>query len=129
MTEPKKRTDQQNKALHLWLKMKSDQCREAGVTVQMMFEKTIELEMTPTILKEKWKETQQRMYGTDSTTKLLKGEGQIEEMAEHFNRFFAEEFNLPGLPIPSREKEEFISTLEATKDAPYPENENKEDYF
>lgn len=99
---PKPRTSQQNRAMHLWFKQKADQCRDAGVTVQMAFAKTIELEMTEGVMKEIWRTVQKAIFRKVSTAELTK-QGEIDEVAEHLNRFFSEKFNLPGLPIPSHE--------------------------
>ena len=96
------RTGQQNKALHLWLTQKAQQCRDAGVSPKMAFERTVELEMTPEMMKEIFKTVQKAMYGTDST-KELKKQGQLVEVIEHLNRFFAREFHLEGTPLPSHE--------------------------
>ena len=97
------RTNQQSRALHLWLTQKSQQCRDAGVSPRMAFEKTLELEMTPEMMKEIWRTVQKALLGKKSTTELEKSNGEIEEVAEHLNRFFARHFNLEGLPIPSHE--------------------------
>lgn len=96
----KPRTPEQNKALHLWLKQKAEQCRNAGVSPRMAFEKTVELEMTPEIMKEIWRTVQKALYKKSSTTELSK-HMEISEISEHLNRFFADNFNLPGIPIPS----------------------------
>ena len=84
------RSGQQNNAIHLWYAQKTEQCREHGITLQMVFEKTIDLEMTPQIMKEIWRRVQKAMYKKDSTTQLDKSNGEIEDIAEHLNRFFAE---------------------------------------
>lgn len=93
-------TRQQQKALHLWLEQKATQCRDAGVSPRMAFEKTIELAMTPEIMKEIWRTVQKALYKKHSTTTLSKT-GEIDDIAEHLNAFFAENFNLPGLEFPS----------------------------
>lgn len=93
------RTPQQNKALHVWLKMKADQCRDAGVGPKMAFANTIELEMTPEIMKEIWRAVQKAMYRKKSTTELAK-HMEIDDITEHLNRFFADKFNLPGIEFP-----------------------------
>lgn len=101
MTEA--RTGQQNKALHLWLTQKAEQCRAAGVSPKQAFAKTIDLEMTPEMMKEIWRTVQKALFNTESTRDVVK-EGQIEEVAEHLNRFFAqEEFGLEGISFPSQE--------------------------
>ena len=101
---PLQRTSQQNAGLHLWLKWKAQQCREAGITVQQVFAKTIELETTPEIMKEIWRSVQKAMLGKKSTTELEKTSDEIADIAEHLNRFFAEKFNLEGIEFPSQER-------------------------
>ena len=98
MTEIK-RTESQNRALHLFLHNKAQQCREAGVTPKQAFERTIELEMSDEIMKEIWRTVQKALYKNKSTKDLSKHE-QIDNIAEHLNRFFAEEFNLEGIEFP-----------------------------
>lgn len=95
----KQRTAQQNRALHKWFQLKATQCREAGVTAQMAFGKTVELELTPEIMKEIWRVVQKAMYRKQSTTELAK-HMEIDEVVEHLNRFFAEKFNLQGIEFP-----------------------------
>lgn len=93
------RTDSQRKAIHLWMRQKADQCKDAGVTTQMALNKTIELEMSMEMMKEIWRMVQKALYKKTSTNDLDK-HIEIEEIAEHLNRFFAENFNLPGIEIP-----------------------------
>ena len=100
----KQRTYSQNRALHLWYEQKAEQCRNAGISPRMAFEKTIELEMTAEIMKEIWRAVQKALYKKKSTTELSKGGGEIYNLVEHLNRFFAgEPFNLEGLPLPNDE--------------------------
>jgi hypothetical protein len=97
-----KRTNQQNRALHKWFTLKADQCRAAGVSPRMAFEKTIELEMTPELMKEIWRQVQIALYKKQSTKDLAKS-GEIDELVNHLNRFFAHEFNLDEIALPSHE--------------------------
>lgn len=103
-TEEKKgtRTSNQNRALHKWFTLKADQCREAGVTAQLAFSKTMELDMTPDMMKAIWKSVQQPLLGKSSTTELSKI-GEIEKVLDHLNRFFAEHFHLEGIELPHEE--------------------------
>ena len=106
LAERPTRTDQQNRALHLWLKQKCNQCMESGITPKMTFAKTIDIEMTPQMMKEIWRAVQRVMYKKESTTELLKTEGEFENITEHLNRFFAEQFGLDAIPFPSIENME-----------------------
>ena len=95
-------TRQQQKALHKWFELKSTQARDAGVTVQMAFGKTVALDFTPDMMKEVWRTVQKALYGKQSTRDLEKV-GEIEELVEHLNRFFADNFHLEGIALPSNE--------------------------
>lgn len=108
------RTDQQNKALHKWYELKADQCRQAGVSPRMAFEKTIELEMTPEIMKEIWRSVQKALYGKKSTTELKKS-GEIDELVDHLNRFFAREFFLEETPFPVDEAKQLEKLKSTTR--------------
>jgi hypothetical protein len=96
----KERTEIQNNSLHLWLHKKTEQCREAGITRQMILSKTMELEVTDTFMKDIWRDVQDAMFKTGRKTRNLEKVGQIDEVYEHLNRFFAEKFNLPGTDWP-----------------------------
>lgn len=124
------RTTQQNRALHKFLAMKAQQCRDAGITAQMAFNKTIELEMSDEMMKEIWRQVQKALYGKKSTTQLSK-QGEIDEVVEHLNRFFAgNDFNLPGIDFPSEEhRSELLQGMELAKELEYPEEEAKADMF
>ena len=123
--KPKQRTYSQNRALHLWFTQKAEQCREAGISPRMAFEKTIELDMTDVMMKEIWRAVQKALYKKTSTTELSKGNGEIDNLVEHLNRFFAgEPFNLEGLPLPNdedRAREEMA--IPKPPDIEYPEDE------
>ena len=102
----KERTTDQNAALHLWLSKKAEQCREAGITRQQILSKTIELEVNEHFMKEIWRDVQQAMFKNGKSTKNLEKNGQIDEIYEHLNRFFAGKFNLPGIEFPSNNEKE-----------------------
>jgi hypothetical protein len=97
----KERTTDQNSALHLWLSKKAEQCRDAGLTRQKILSQTIELEVNEHFMKEIWRDVQQAMFKNGKSTKNLEKNGQIDEVYEHLNRFFAEKFNLPGIKFPN----------------------------
>lgn len=98
-----KRTNTQNSALHKWFVLKSDQCQDAGVTPQLVFANTMEVEMSETFMKGIWKTVLKARYNKDSTTKHSKAGDEIEDMVNHLNRFFAkpELHNLEAILFPS----------------------------
>ena len=95
------RTKDQNSSLHLWFTKKAEQCREAGLTRQQILAKTIELEVNEHFIKEIWRDVQEAMFKNGKSTKNLEKNGQIDEIVEHLNRFFAEKFHLEGIEFPS----------------------------
>jgi hypothetical protein len=118
------RTSQQNRALHKWFDLKAAQCRDAGVTPQLAFSKTMELEMTPEMMKAIWKTVQRPLIGKASTTELDKV-GEIELVLDHLNRFFAQEFELDAIPLPSHIPEDTTPILDMMRERdtiPYPPN-------
>jgi len=96
------RSGQQNRALHKWFELKSQQCRDAGVTVQLAFNQTADLDMTPEMMKEIFRTIMKALYAKASTRDLEKV-GEIDDMVNHLNRFFAERFGLEGIDLPSHE--------------------------
>jgi len=97
----RERTEDQNRALHKYFALKSEQCRDAGVTAQLALSKTVELEMSPEMLKEFWRVVQNAMFRKGKSTKNLDKVGDIELVHEHLERFFAEKFNLPAINFPN----------------------------
>lgn len=102
VVKPISRTEQQNKALHLWFTQVSDECRRNSVDAKLVMSKVVRMDMTPLFIKEMWKTLQQALFGKKSTTELRKT-GEIEQLYDHFVRFFANEFELELPPFPSDE--------------------------
>lgn len=93
------RTDQQNKALHVWFQAVADECNKHGVDAKLVMSKVMRMDMTPAFIKEMWKTLQRALYGKTSTTQLRKN-GEIDKIRDHFIRFFANEFELELPPFP-----------------------------
>lgn len=100
-----KRTAQQNKALHKYLELVSEELNEAGLTVQAVLAPGIELDWTPELVKEiLWRRTQQMLLGKRSTTELNKQQ-EIDMIYDTINRLLSERFSdLPYIPFPSLEE-------------------------
>ncbi len=96
----KTRTGSQNNSIHLWCEQKAEQCREAGVTWQMILAKTLALDMTKDAMKAIWKAVLKGAFNQDSTTEVKKNGGEIKYVTDHLNLFFAEKFNLPTIDFP-----------------------------
>ena len=89
--ENKVRTSQQNKALHVFFKIVSDQLNEMGAEFTYTGIKGVEMSLryTPTLIKETlWKPIQSALFGFDTTTKL--DTKQINEVVDVINKFFSE---------------------------------------
>lgn len=83
-----KRTDQQNRALHLWLRQVADQLQEKHYDFR-----DIKVEVRPTehLVKEyMWRPIQKALYGEVSTTELERA--QVADVYDHLNKLLGERF-------------------------------------
>ena len=100
--EASKRTEAQNRALHLYLSQVADELNAAGYTLPTVLEKRPGITFTPEIVKETlWRPLQKALVGKESTTTLNKG-SDIDGIYEHLNRFLGEEFGV-HVPFPQGE--------------------------
>ena len=102
-------TRQQQKSLHKWLTMISGQLIEQGYTMQEVMEqmRSYEIKPTPIALKENvWRPVQQAMFGTESTTKLLKSQKQIDDIIDVMCQIFGK-MGVVCPPFPSKENQNF----------------------
>lgn len=96
---PKTRTDQQNRALHLYFQLLADEFNNAGYTVQLILSKKMDLDWTKDSVKELlWRPAQRAILGKKSTTELSKQED-IDKVYEHLNRHLSEKFFI-HIPFP-----------------------------
>ena len=88
MTEP--RTEQQNKAMHLYFQQVAEALNDAGLNIEQVLKNfTMELDWTKESVKEiLWRTAQRRMLGKESTKELSKQED-ITKVYEAVNRFLA----------------------------------------
>lgn len=101
---PGKRTDSQNKAIHLWLELVAEELDRHGHTVQDIVEKIRRAEIRPnkTVLKEVlWRPYQIAALQKESTTELTKHE--VDKVYEGLNKFLADNFDGMHVPFPSDE--------------------------
>lgn len=85
------RTNQQNRALHLFFTMVANELNELGIPFIYHGLKGMEFEIqwTAELFKEfTWKPIQKAMFGIESTTKLKKD--QIDPIFDVINKFFAD---------------------------------------
>lgn len=92
--KPKQRTDQQNRALHLWFELLATELNNAGYTVQLVLSKKMDLDWDKEKVKELlWRPAQRAILGKESTTELNKQED-IDKVFDHLNRHLGEKFEL-----------------------------------
>ena len=98
------RTEQQNKALHLYFTLLAEELNAAGLTVQATLKPGVELDWTPGLIKEVlWRQTQKALLKKRSTTELNKQQ-EIDLIYDTINRHLSERFpGLPHVPFPSLE--------------------------
>lgn len=103
MTEPKKRTLQQNKALHVYFQAVSEEAKNTGITYSEFIRMRPKLEMpwTAEKVKDLWKIVQNGMYGTDSTKNLTRG--QIDAIYDVLNKGLGEILGFT-IPFPSADQ-------------------------
>jgi hypothetical protein len=96
-----KRSDQQNKALHVWFTNVSKAFNEAGYTVQLVLKEKIDLDWSPELVKEMlWRPAQKAILKKRSTTELKKLE-EIDVVFDHLNRHIGEKFGIHE-PFPAQ---------------------------
>lgn len=102
--EEKKRTAQQNRALHLYFTLIAKELNDAGLDVRRVMKPEIDIPWSPHMVKELlWKPVQVIFLGKRSTTELNKVKD-IDELYEIFNRHLGEkfgEFGVEHVPFPS----------------------------
>lgn len=100
--EEKKRTIQQNRALHLWFTLLADELNNAGLDMKIVLKPEADIPWTPILVKELiWKKIQKTMLGKKSTTELSKTED-IDRVYDTINRWTSIKFGI-SIPFPSEE--------------------------
>lgn len=97
------RTEQQNRALHLYFTQVASALNDAGYDIQKTLTNyRMELDWTPESIKEcMWRPAQKALLGKHSTTELSKQE-EIDRVYEAVNRFLAK-LEIEHIPFPSYE--------------------------
>jgi hypothetical protein len=94
------RTSDQNKALHKYFDLLATGLNEAGLTVQMVLQKKVELDWTPNLIKEMlWRDIQIRLFGKTSTKELDKV-SDINLVHETLTRHLGEKFGFENPEFP-----------------------------
>lgn len=91
---PKQRTEQQNRALHLWFELLAETLNDGGYSVQLVLKEKMDLNWDKEKIKELlWRPAQQAILGKTSTTELKKQED-IDKVFDHLNRHISEKFGV-----------------------------------
>ena len=99
----KKRTLQQNRALHLWYSMVSETLNEAGLDMKKTLKPQIDIPWSPTTVKEYlWRPIQEAYIKIKSTTQLERK--QIDEIVNIIVRGLGEAHGVVLPPFPSLEQ-------------------------
>lgn len=97
------RSDQQNKAMHLYFTMLAKALTDAGLDVRQTLKQDFDLPWTDSLVKEiLWRPVQIAMLNKKSTTNLNKME--ISDVYETINRHLAEKHGV-SVPFPSEQWE------------------------
>lgn len=96
------RTEQQNRALHLYFDQLADALNEGGFTVKIVLKEKVDIDWSKDLVKDLlWRSAQQAILKKDSTTQLNKQED-IDKVYEHLNRHLGEKFGI-HVGFPSHE--------------------------
>lgn len=97
-----KRTIQQNKALHLWFTMLSQELNDAGLDMRKTLKPEVDIPWTSQSIKEYlWRPVQLSQLQKQSTTDLSSDE--VDKVWETLNRHLGEKFGL-HVPFPSMDE-------------------------
>lgn len=89
----KKRTSQQNRALHLYFTMIADTLNEAGLDIKTTLKNAVEIPWNPLTVKELlWRPIQKVQLGKESTTQLTTGE--LDKVFDTLNRYLSTEHGI-----------------------------------
>ncbi len=96
------RTDSQNRACHKWFDMIASDAQDKGLTMDALIREPAEFPITPSIIKDFFREIGRLMFKKDSTAKLKKEEfSQVIDVCE---REFAKRLDCQ-IPFPSIESQ------------------------
>ena len=100
------RTVKQNASIHKYCQLLAHEFNEAGLDMKLVLKPEVDIEWnTESVKKYIWKPIQKALFGIESTTKLKRGEKQIEQIWEHINRHLSQRFAewIKPIPFPSLE--------------------------
>lgn len=99
----KKRTENQNRALHLYCSMVAQELEAGGHSMQNVIKKITKVDIYPTTENVKeiiWREIQKALYGKKSTTELTVAEVSkvYEVMSMFLSKHFGIDLDFPHIP-------------------------------
>ena len=100
-----RRTDRQNRALHLYFRMIADELNAGGLNVQLVLKQKMDIDWTPELVKEALWRPAQKVIVQKASTRLLKKAEEIDKIYEHLNRHLGEKFGI-YVPFPHFDREE-----------------------
>ena len=101
--EKRKRTIQQNKAMHKYFRLLAESLNDSGLTIQRTLTKPLDIPWTEGAIKELiWKPVESAMYQKEKTSELEKPE--VSEIYETINRHLSQTFGV-HVPFPTRDEE------------------------
>jgi len=99
MLEEKKRTNLQNKAMHLWCEQLGNALNDAGYDMKVVLKPEADINWNRYMVKEYlWRPIQKAMLGKESTTELTTKE--LTDVSDIINRHLGEKFGI-SVPFPS----------------------------
>lgn len=96
----KKRTDQQNRALHLYFNKYAEEAAQAGLTVGLFYSEA-KVPWSPEVVKEMWRTIQKHLFGITSTTQITTNE--MNDIYDVMNQIMVS-MGGPHIPFPSIEE-------------------------
>jgi hypothetical protein len=97
------RTTKQNRAIHLWFRLLSDELNNAGLDMKKVLKPEVSIPWTDKNIKEYiWKPILNAMLIKKSTTEMNTGD--MTKIWEVINRHLGEKFGVEVPPIPSEEQ-------------------------
>ncbi len=111
----------QNKSLHLYFTHLADELNNSGYSVIKTLRHDIDIDWTPTLIKELiWKTVQKASYDKKSTRDLTSGELQI--IWETINRHMGQKF---GIHVPFPSLEALVEEEKNKRTYQYPQHEGE----
>ena len=92
------RTNRQNRAMHLYFELAADELSSAGFELRDLVLDNIPIPITSESIKLLWKQMQEKMYGTTSTTELKTN--QVGEIYDAMNIVISERLKI-HIPFPN----------------------------